>query len=114
MIAFITYTYPVKWMVEQVNPKDHYFEDQGHTQLASFHLEVFSKAYTLNPPQQFLNKQFLEDSTTQYNFEEIIKSWMDKPTQFLPKPDKLYPISQFREDFSLLESMLCRLYRLPK
>ena len=42
----------------------------------------------------------------------MIKSWMDNPAAFLPKPNKLYPISWFREPFSLLEAMLCRLYGL--
>ena len=89
----MSYTDPMKWMVDHANRQDHSFDDQAQTHLASFHPEVFSKAYALNPPQQFLNKKFLKASVTQYNFEEMIKSWMDKLAQFLPKPDKLYPIS---------------------
>ena len=38
---------------------------------------------------------------------------MDNPVEFLPKPHKLYPISWFREAFSLFSTMLCRLHGSP-
>ena len=42
---------------------------------------------------------------SQFDFEEVIKSWMDNPAEFIPKEDKAYPISWFREPFSLLAAM---------
>ena len=38
---------------------------------------------------------------------------MDNPTEFIPKVDKDYPISWFREPFSLLAAMFCQLFGLP-
>ena len=41
------------------------------------------------------------------------KSWMENHGTFSPKPDNIYPISWFRESFSFLAAMLCRLYGIP-
>ena len=49
----------------------------------------------------------------QYNFEEMIKSWMDNPAEFIPKPNKSFHVSSFRDLFSLLATMLYRLYGIP-
>ena len=43
----------------------------------------------------------------------MIKLLMENPVEFLPKPDKLYHISWFREPFSMLATMLCKLYGFP-
>ena len=81
--------------------------------MASFHPDVFARAYALKPPQQLLTDKFLNASMSQFDFEEVIKSLMDNPVEFIPKEDKAYPISWFREPFSLLVVMFCRLYGLP-
>ena len=53
----MAYTDPVKWMVEHANPQDRSFDDQAHTQLTSFCLEIFARVYALNLPQQLLNNK---------------------------------------------------------
>ena len=81
--------------------------------VASFHINVFVIAYALKPPQQLLTAKFLDAAMSKFDFEEVIKSWMDKPAKFIPKADKSYPISWFREPFSLLAAMFCQLFSLP-
>ena len=51
---------------------------------------------------------------SEFNFEQVIKYWMHNPADFFSKSNKAYPISWFRESFSLLEAMFCELYGLPK
>ena len=60
-----------------------------------------------------MTAQSLDVAINQFNFEEMIKSYMDNPIEFVPNIDMSYPISWFREPFSLPEAMLCRLYELP-
>ena len=38
---------------------------------------------------------------------------MNEPNKFSQRPDDLYPVTWFREPYSLLIAMLCRLYGLP-
>ena len=54
----------VKWIINHANPQEHSFNDQTQPELVSFHLEVFSRGYSVNPQQQLLNKKFLETSVT--------------------------------------------------
>ena len=42
-----------------------------------------------------------------------MKSWMVEPRKFSQRKDELYPIEWFKEPYSLLASLLCRLYGLP-
>ena len=57
--------------------------------------------------------QFLNAVVTQFKYEEVVKSWMDNPTEFIPEEENVYPISWFKEEFSLLTAMFFRLYGLP-
>ena len=54
--SLMSYIDTEKWIVYHANPLDYSFTDHGYTQLASFCPEVFARAYTLNLPQQFVNK----------------------------------------------------------
>ena len=42
----------------------------------------------------------------------MLKYWSE-PSKFLQRKDDLYPVTWFREPYSLLAAMLCRLYGLP-
>ena len=46
---------------------------------------------------------------TWFNFEEMIKSWMGNPAEFISKIDNSYQL----DPFFVLAVVLCRLYGLP-
>ena len=48
-----------------------------------------------------------------FNFDQMMKSWMAEPHKLSQRKDQLYPIEWFKELYSLLVAMLCRLYGLP-
>ena len=83
---FMPYTDPVKWELDNVNPNEFSFEDHVHTPVASFHLDIFSKAYELGPPRQLLSSKFLDEAISRFNNEKVVKSWMENPTEYVPKP----------------------------
>ena len=104
------YTNPVKWVLDYANPKERSFNDNTHTPVSSFHSDVFSRAYVLGPPRQLLTSKFLDEAITRFNYEEVVKSWMDNKELFVPTSTNSYLISWFREPFSLLAAMFCHLY----
>ena len=104
------YIDPVKWALDHVSPKERSFNDNVNSPVASFHSDVFVRAYALGPPRQLLTSKFLDEAISRYNYEEVVKSWMDNKELFGSTPTNAYPISWFREPFSLLVAMLCRLY----
>jgi hypothetical protein len=107
------YTNAIKWIIDNNSPQDRSFNDDSVAQLTSFRPEAFARAYALRQPDWFLNAKFLDAARTQFNFDEILKSWMNNPTSFTPKDDKSYPISWFKESLSLLAAMIFILYGLP-
>ena len=74
----MTYTDLMKWEL------DHVFNDHICTFLATLIPDNFSKAYVLGPPKQLMNRKFLDEATSRFNYEEVEKSWMDNPTLFIP------------------------------
>ena len=111
--SFMSNTDPIKWKINHENPKKRCFNENTQTSMDSFHPNVFARDYALKSPQKLLNPKFLEASMSQFDFYEVIKSWMDNPFEFIPKEEKAYPFSWFREPFALLATMFCRLYGLP-
>ena len=107
------YTGSFKWELDHARPKEQSFDNHTGTPVTSFHLDVFARENALRPPQQLLTAQFTDATVTQFDFEEVIKYWMDNPTEFIPKENKAYCISWFRELFSLLKAMFFQLYGLP-
>ena len=71
------YTDPVKQAFDYANPKELSFNDNTDTLVASFHFDVFSRAYALVPPRQLLTSKFLDEAITRFNYEEVVKSWMN-------------------------------------
>ena len=43
----------------------------------------------------------------------MLKSWMHQPSKFSKRSNEHYPITWFKEPYSLFVAMLCRLYGLP-
>ena len=76
------YTDPVKWALDYANPNERSFDDNTHTLVASFHSDIFSRAYALAPPRQLLTSKFLDEAITWFNYEEVVKSWMDNTKVF--------------------------------
>ena len=88
-LAILPYNDAVKWIMEQVNPKYHSFNDTAGSQLAIFRPEVFIRAYGLKPARQPLNTEFSQASKTRFNFDEMLKSWMNEPSKFSWRKDNL-------------------------
>ena len=71
---FMPYTDPVKWELDYTISKELSFDNHLWNLVASFHPDVFAKAYALGPPQWLLMVQFLDAAVTQFDYEEVIKS----------------------------------------
>ena len=74
---FMPYTNLVKWALDYENHKECSFNDNTHTPIASFHYDVFARAYVNGPPRKLLTSKFLDEAITRFNYEEVVKSWMD-------------------------------------
>ena len=104
------YTDTVKWALDHANPEEQVFNDHIGFFLASFKPDIFSKGYGLGISKQLLNYNFLDEVISRFDYKDVVKSWMENPTKFILQPSNIYPISWFREPFSLLVAMFCRLY----
>ena len=83
----------VKWIMEHANPKDHSFNDSVGSCLDTFCPEVFTRAYALKPAIQPLNAEFFQAFKTKFNFDEMVKYWMNEPSKFSQRKDYVYPIT---------------------
>ena len=89
------------------------FNDIDNVSISLFGPEVFSRAYALPTPKKLLYLKFIKEIHAKFNYEQVVKSWLNDPTLVIPVSLSAYPVSWFREPFSLLEAMFCRLYGLP-
>ena len=71
------YTDAVKWALDDVNPEERVFNDHIGIFLASFKPDIFSKAYAFGPSKQLLNHNFLDEAISHFNYEDVVKSWME-------------------------------------
>ena len=103
---------PVKWALDHVDPKQGIFHDIHNVIIASFRSDVFARAYSLPIPKQLLSLKFFDESQDKFNYKEVVKSWLEDPTLDILVSLPAYPVSWFREPFSLMCAMFCRLYGL--
>ena len=68
------YTDTVKWELFHASPNERYFNDNVNSPVASFHYDVFVRAYALGPPRQLLTLKFLNEAITRFNCEEVVNS----------------------------------------
>ena len=108
----LPYNDAVRWIIDHANPKYYSFYTSTRFLLANFHSENFVKNYALKPFRQLLNADFIKAAKSRYSFDQILKSWMTKPHKLSQRKDDLYPIEWFKEPYSLLAAMFCRLYGL--
>ena len=71
------YTDIVKWELDYDNPKECSFNENTHTPVASFHSDIFARDYALGPPRHILTSKFLDEAINRFNYEEVVKSWMN-------------------------------------
>ena len=110
---FLPYNDIIRWIINHANLKDCSFNTSIGMQLANFHSKTFVRIYALKPLMQLLDADFIKVAKSRFNFDQMLKSWMAKPRKFSQRKDKLYPIEWFKELYSLLATMLCRIYGLP-
>ena len=89
------------------------FNDIDNVSIASFGPKVFARAYGLKTPKQFFSTNFFDEFLSKSNYDQVVKCWLEDPTLVIPVSLSAYPVSWFRETFSLLAAMFCRLYGLP-
>ena len=77
--SIIPYNDAIIWIIDYANPKDHYFNNSTRFLLSHFHSETFVKIYALKPFRQLLNVDFLKAAKSRYNFDQMLKSWMNEP-----------------------------------
>ena len=58
--SILPYSDPIKWIVDNTNSKDRSFNDNAGSQLATFHPEVFTRAYALKLTIQPLDTEFAQ------------------------------------------------------
>ena len=112
-LTILPYNNAVRWIIDHANRKYHSFNNSTGFPLANFCYDIFLKNYALEPFRQLLNVDFIKAARSRYNFDELLKSWMNEPCNFSQRKDGLYPIEWFKEPYSLLATRLCRLYGLP-
>ena len=112
-LAILPYNDAVTWIIDHANLKDHSFNTSIGTQLDNFYSKTFVRIYALKPFMHLLNADFINAAKSRFNFNQILKSWMDEPRKFFQRKDDLYPIEWFKEPYSLLATMLCRFYGVP-
>ena len=80
------YTDAVKWALDHANPEEWFFNDYISVFVASFRPKNFAKAYGLSAPKQFLSRKFLDEAASCFNYEHVVKSWMENPMLFPAEP----------------------------
>ena len=110
---FMPYIDVFMWALDHVDPKERIFRDIHNVVTASFHPKIFARAYALPTPKKLLYLKFIKEIHAKFNYEQVVKSWLQDPMLDIPVSLPVYPISWFREPFSLLCTMICRLYGLP-
>ena len=111
--AILPYNDVVWSIIDHANVKDHSFNTSIGSQLANFCSETFVRIYALKPFTQLLDAYFVNTAKSKFNSDQMLKSWMTEPHKFSKRKDELYPVEWFKEPYSLLAAMLCRLYGLP-
>ena len=106
------HTDPIMWALDHIDPKEGIFRDIHIVIIASFHPDIFARAYAFPTPKQLLSSKFVEEGHANLNYEQVVKSWLQDPMLDIPVSLPAYPVSWFREPFSLLCAMICRLYGL--
>ena len=112
-LVVLPYNDTVRWVIEHANPKDRSFNTSTGLQLANFCSETFVKIYVPKNFRQILDAYFVKTAKSKYNFDQLQKSSMARPRKFFERKYELYPIEWFKEPYSLLATMYCRLYGLP-
>ena len=84
------YTNPIKWELDNASPKELSFNDHTGTQVVSFLPYDFSRDYALGLPQHILSAKFHDATMSQFNLEEVVKSWMENPVEYVHKPTNSY------------------------
>ena len=79
------YTDAVKWSLDHAKPEEWVFNDYIDVFVALFRPEIFAKAYALSPSKQLLNRKFIDEVVSHFNYEQVVKSWMVNPTVFSPQ-----------------------------
>ena len=74
----LPYNDAVRWIIDHANPKDRSFNNSTGLPLANFCSDIFVKIYALKPFEQLLNDDFIKAAKSRYNFEEMLKSWMNE------------------------------------
>ena len=110
--AILPYNDAVRWITDHANVKDHSFNTSTGSQLANFRSETFVRIYALKPYTQLLDVDFVNTAKSKFNFDRMLKSWMTEPRKFCKRKDQLYPVEWFKEPYSMLAAMLCRIYGL--
>ena len=111
--AILPYNDAIRWIVDHANVKYRSFNTSTGSQLTNFRSETFVRIYALKLFIQLLDANFLKVAKSIFNFDQMLKSWMSEPHKFSKRKDQLYPIEWFKEPYSLLATMLCRIYGLP-
>ena len=109
----LPYNDVVRWIIDHANVKDRSFNTSTGSQLANFRSKIFVRIYALKPYTQLLDADFVNTAKSKFNFDQMLKSWMNEPRKFSKRKDELYPIEWFEEPYSLLAAILCGLYGLP-
>ena len=78
-LAILPYNDTIKCIIDHANPKNCSFNNSTGFPVANFHSETFVKNYALKPFRQLLNVDFIKAAKFRYNFDKMLKSWMNEP-----------------------------------
>ena len=67
--TFMTYTNPIKWALDPVDLNQRMFNDIENVSIASFHIDVFARAYALATPKYLFLPKFFNKTLTKLNNE---------------------------------------------
>ena len=90
-----------------------FFQYSTRSHPSNFLPRTFARIYALKLYTQLLDADFVNAAKSNFNFDQMLKSWMTEPHKFFKRKDELYPVEWFKEPYSLLATMLCKLYGLP-
>ena len=110
--TILPYNDVIRWIIDHANVKDRSFNNSTGSQLANFRSVNFVRIYALKPYTQLLDVDFVNAAKSKFNFDQMLKSWMTEPRKFSKRKYE-YLVEWFKEPYSLLAAMLCRIYGLP-
>lgn len=109
----------VSWIISHAHVYTYLVMNHSDNIITYWKPEVLQSIYKLNPPELFLNKDYLANfyknvlKKNEIDLVGCFNKWVDDSNNFKARATKLYPITHFTNPYTFFIKILSRIYREP-